>query len=421
MFITLSALTATSTKSSDIQRKDMDFQKKLNESEEQFLWRIGQAKDNGLTDLSWDEIADIVNRQFREDESEYRTAAAYRKPYQQAKRFYESGVFNVGEDDRVAEMQETLHEIRKEKQRLSDERTAINRMARSDGRFEENLEILAKMIRENGRTIFPEIHYDIEQSGNDLFIGLSDLHLGSDTKNNFGCYNSAVAEARLTEYLRRIIEIQKVHKAQDAYVGLMGDMINGEIHITTQLENRENVTEQVQKAAELISAFVYELSKHFRNVYVNSVAGNHSRTGLKDQVLRGNRLDNLIPWYMKAKLEHLSNVYFCDELNHDTTIGCFVIRGHRYLIVHGDYDGFNESGVSKLVMMLGYKPTAIMYGHMHRCSYDDIGGVKIIRSGSFNGVSDDYLVSRRITGKPQQMVCVLNDAGVSSCYPVELN
>lgn len=399
----------------------MDFQKKLNESEEQFLWRIGQAKDNGLTDLSWDEIADIVNRQFREDESEYRTAAAYRKPYQQAKRFYESGVFNVCEDARVTEMQETLHEIRKEKQRLSDERTAINRIARSDGRFEENLEILAKMIRENGRTTFPEIHYAIEQSSNDLFIGLSDLHLGSDTKNNFGCYNSAVAEARLTEYLRRIIEIQKVHKAQDAYVGLMGDMINGEIHVTTQLENRENVTEQVQKAAELISAFVYELSKHFRNVYVNSVAGNHSRTGLKDQVLRGNRLDNLIPWYMKAKLEHLSNVHFCDELNHDTTIGCFGIRGHRYLIVHGDYDGFNESGVSKLVMMLGYKPTAIMYGHMHRCSYDDISGVKIIRSGSFNGVSDDYLVSRRITGKPQQMVCVLNDTGVSSCYPVELN
>lgn len=399
----------------------MDFQKKLNESEEQFLWRIGQAKDNGLTDLSWDEIADIVNRQFREDESEYRTAAAYRKPYQQAKRFYESGVFNVGEDTRVAEMQETLHEMRKERYRLSDERTAINRIARSDGRFEGNLEILAKMIRENGRTTLPEVRYDIEPSNNDLFIALSDLHLGFDTKNNFGCYNSAVAEARLTEYLSRIIEIQRVHKAQDAYVGLMGDMINGEIHFTTQLENRENVTEQVQKAAELISAFVYELSKHFRNVYVNSVAGNHSRTGLKDQVLRGNRLDNLIPWYMKAKLGHLSNVRFCDELNHDTTIGCFVIRGHRYLIVHGDYDGFNESGVSKLVMMLGYKPTAIMYGHMHRCSYDDIGGVKIIRSGSFNGVSEDYLVSRRITGKPQQMVCVLNDTGVSSCYPVELN
>lgn len=400
----------------------MDFQKKLNESEEQFLWRIGQAKDNGLTDLSWDEIADIVNRQFREDESEYRTAAAYRKPYQQAKRFYESGVFNVGEDVRVAEMQETLHEIRKEKQRLSDERTAINRMARSDGRFEENLEILAKMIRSNGQTTMPEIQFDdITVSDNDLFAMVADLHIGPDTKNNFGCYNAEVAADRLTQYLHRILEIKEINHSENIYVALMGDMINGEIHFTTQLENRENVTEQVQKAAELISAFVYELSKHFRNVYVNSVAGNHSRTGLKDQVLRGNRLDNLIPWYMKAKLEHLSNVYFCDELNHDTTIGCFVIRGHRYLIVHGDYDGFNENGVSKLVMMLGYKPTAIMYGHMHRCSYDDISGVKIIRSGSFNGVSEDYLVSRRITGKPQQMVCVLNDAGVSSCYPVELN
>ena len=69
------------------------FKRLENENEEQFLWRLGQAKDNGLVDFSWEEIADIMNKEFREDVSEYRSEAAYRKPYQQAKRFYESGTF----------------------------------------------------------------------------------------------------------------------------------------------------------------------------------------------------------------------------------------------------------------------------------------------------------------------------------------
>ena len=94
---------------------------------------------------------------------------------------------------------------------------------------------------------------------------------------------------------------------------------------------------------------------------------------------------------------------------------------NQYLLVHGDFDSFSEQGVSKLVMMIGYKPTAILYGHLHRCSLDDVGGVKIVRSGSFCGTSDDFTVSKRITGSPQQMVCVVNKNGIDACYPVSLS
>ena len=66
---------------------NVGLEKQSNENEEQFIWRLGQAKDSGLLGLSWNEIADIINKQFREDESEYRSEAAYRKSYQQAKRF----------------------------------------------------------------------------------------------------------------------------------------------------------------------------------------------------------------------------------------------------------------------------------------------------------------------------------------------
>lgn len=392
-----------------------------NENEEQFLWRLGQAKDSGVLDLDWNEIANIMNREFRSDESEYKTKDAYRKPYQQAKKFYEANVFaKYKEDFYIKELRGVKQEIQKEKRKVADERLALNKILRENARVEEDLSKLEFLIKENGQTVLPVIQNDIYESDNDLFISLSDFHLGLKTNNFFGAYDSDIAAIRLAEYLDKILKIRDLHSSQNAYVALLGDMLNGEIHFTTQLENRENITEQIQKSAELISAFVYELSKYFKNVYVNGVAGNHSRTSYKDQVLRGNRLDNLIPWYMKAKLSHLNNVIFIDDKNYDATIGRCEIRGNEYLIVHGDFDSYSEKGVSKLVMMLGFKPKAIFYGHLHRCSYDDIAGVKIIRSGSFSGTSDDYTISKRLSGDPQQMVCVINAKGIEACYPVIL-
>lgn len=399
----------------------MDFKRLPNENEEQFIWRIGSAKDSGLIDADWNKIADIINTEFRDDDSEFRNESAYRKPFQQAKRFYEAGVFRQYQNDSyIDEIRSERQELIKEKQRVFDERTALKKKLRECARTEEDLSKLAMLIHENGRTTLPKVHNDIHPSDNDLFISLSDFHLGMKANSLFGSYDSDIAATRLSEYLGKIIEIAKLHHSENAYVGLLGDLLNGEIHFTTQLESRENLTEQIQKSAEFISAFVYELSKHFKNVYVNGVAGNHSRTSFKDQVLRGNRLDNLIPWYMKAKLAHLDNVEFIDHFNYDSTIGTCRIRGNEFLMVHGDFDSFSESGVSKLVMMLGFKPSGIFYGHMHHCSYDDIAGVKIVRSGSFAGTADDYTVSKRINGKPQQMVCVIDNAGIKACYPIDL-
>lgn len=398
-----------------------DTTRKETENEFQYLWRLGQAKDSGLLDFDWNGIADLMNKYFGDPDKPY-SEAAWRKPYQQAKKFMEAGVFNkLSEDEYFKELRIQKQELEKQKVKTRDERVALNKTLRETARIEEDLSKLELLIKGNGSTTLPPINNSIESSDNDLFICLSDFHLGMNTDTYFGKYNSDIAAERLSQYLSQILEIQKLHKSENAHVGILGDILNGEIHFTVQLENRENITEQIQKSAELISTFIYELSKHFNTVYVNGVAGNHSRTSFKDQVLRGNRLDNLIPWYMKAKLDHLHNIVFVDDTNYDSTIATCIIRENEYLMVHGDWDSYSESGVSKLVMMLNFKPKGIFYGHLHRCSYDDIANVKIIRSGSFSGTTDDYTISKRITGKPCQMVCVIDNNGIKCCYPVSLD
>lgn len=375
-------------------------------------------KANHTIDIDWQEIIDKYGLNIHYDTLRKATQTIFGGAF--VSEYYKSKNEKTNGDSYLDEIRAEKHEIRKEKQRLFDERTALNKTLRENARIEEDLSKLENLIKTNGVTSLPKVNNNNTSSGNDLFIALSDFHLGIKTDNYFGAYDSDIAAERLSQYLNRILSIKELHNSENAYVLLLGDLLNGEIHFTTQLENRENITEQVQKTAELISAFVYELSKHFRHVYVNGVAGNHSRTSFKDQVLRGNRLDNLIPWYMKAKLAHLDNISFIDGNNYDSTIGKCTVRGKEYLLVHGDFDSFSEQGVSKLVMMLDFKPSAIFYGHMHRCSYDDIAGVKIVRSGSFSGTSDDYTISKRLSGKPSQMVCVVDNNGINACYPISL-
>ena len=395
------------------------------ENEEQFIVRLGQAKDSGQLDMSWDEIADVINKEFRTDESEYRTAAAYRKPYQYIRNFINAGAVKQYESvgDYSAELRLQKQEIQKEKQKLWDERTALRKMLREDARGEVNLCKLEELIKENGKTTLPPITVGQNYNENDnvLFICLSDVHMGLTFSNQFGEYNSEIAEQRMSQYLQEVLKLKELYKSDTAYILLLGDLVSGGIHLTTQLENRENVIEQVQKVSELVSAFSYELSKHFNRVYLNSVGGNHSRIGLKDQVLRGERLDDLVMWYMKAKLDHIANIVFDDDTNYDPTIASCFVNGQEYLGLHGDFDSFSESGVSKLVLMTKTIPAGCFFGHLHHNSYDSIAGIKIVRSGSFCGCGDDYTTSKRIAGNPEQVVCVIDEKGIKAFCPIELD
>lgn len=395
----------------------MNFQAELDKiglTEEQYQNCLDDISDklNGFQDLEWDEIKDKYNLPWNKDVLRKSSGTLF-------------GGFAVYEwmrkhrpvdNDEIALR---LNEIKREKQKLSDERAAINRMNRQIARAEENYSIFERALQEHGRVNYPKVN-TVHNSGSDkdIVICISDMHLGLDTDNWFGKYNAEVAEERLGKYLSEVIEIGK--DCKNAYVMLLGDEINGKIHSTVQLENRENAIQQVQKASEMITAFVYNLSLVFENVTVASVAGNHSRIGWKDDVLRDERLDDIIPWYLKASLSHITNVNIVDN-EIDATIGSVDIRGNRYHLVHGDMDTYSEAGVSRLVMMLGYKPTAIFYGHLHHCSYDDISGVKIIRSGTFANTNDDYTISKRISGNPSQMVCIVDDNGIKACYPVDLS
>lgn len=381
------------------------------------MWRLDNLIRDGRY-ANWKEIVDDVNFElYGDDEEKHKGESAYRKPVKNVRDFLEAGVFDSAETKRL---NKKLQELEQKKVQLRDERTAFNKQISITARINQKLEYMEQEFLKIGRQQFPKNYALSYPSDNDILAICSDLHVGQSFNNKFGCYNTDIAHERLGEYAEEIIKIGSLHSSENCYVSLQGDLISGSIHKAVAITNRENVIDQIKIATELIASFVYELSGHFKNIYVSSVVGNHSRIDRKEDAIHDERLDDLISWVLKFILKDSENIHILEDNKLDSGMSILTIRGKEYISVHGDYDSFSKSGASNLVTFLGYVPYAIILGHMHTCGLDDANGIKLIRSGSLAGSGDQYTIEKRLSGKPSQMVCVCSPDGIRACYPVEL-
>lgn len=317
------------------------------------------------------------------------------------------------------ELDNQLAELRIERQKLSDYRTSINKAVRERARQEELKEIIRDSILASD---LPELVYEpfiATPSNNDLLITLNDIHYGANVDNAWCTYNPEVCEAMLGNYLDQIFEIQKTHGSENCTVVCGGDCISGNIHYSIAVSNRENVIRQVMGVSELIARFLAELSDHFGKVNFVSVAGNHSRLNPnKEETLDSERLDDLIAWYLGARLQNYDNIVIDYAGRIDPTMAVFKIRDKLYCCVHGDYDG-SENKVHALQDMAGGTLHAVISGHLHHNAMDKVQGIKTVMAGSFLGM-DDYCVRKRIISEPEQSICVCTADGIKCVYPVKL-
>lgn len=310
-------------------------------------------------------------------------------------------------------------ELQKERYRFFDQRNALNKLIRERSRQEELNDILTDAVMSGN---LPELQYEyteVAPSDNDLLVSLNDIHYGACHSNYYGRYDSDICREMMRGYLDSIIHIAETHRSENCIVWQNGDAISGSIHRSIQVTNKENVIEQITGVSELISEFLAELSKHFKTVRFVSVAGNHSRIEAnKDNALLAERLDDLIEWYLTARLQNFENIQIGPDEKVDPTMYLIDVRGKTYAGVHGDYDN-SESKVQALQTMARRPIYAVLSGHKHHNKIDTAQGIKTVMAGSFLGM-DDFCIQKRIYGKPEQMVCVCDENGIRCYYDVAL-
>lgn len=396
----------------------MDLKKQENENDEQFIWRICQYKDSGILDVGWDEVADILNKELGLEDSPL-TEATFRKPYQQAKRFYDAGVFNAdAEDTYLSELRFQKQELEKEKVKVRDERNELRRMLREEARKESYVDLIKRTISES---VIEPLDYQpnnvTADGNNDLIVTLFDVHAGINVDNYFNTFNDGVLCERMYKYLDKIIEIQNRHQSENVCV-IMSELLSGYIHPTIRIENNQNLIEQFVSVCEYISEFLAELSKHFITVNVFMAPGNHSRLmPNKDQSLRNENMDLLALPYLRAKLQNIDNVLIHDN-DVDCMIAMFRVRNQTIFAVHGDKTSMNNVA-DKLTAFIGFRPNLIYMGHMHTNAMTTFHDTKCIQAGSLMGGGDEYCLDHMLKNKPEQIVSVITDDGLECNYDVK--
>ena len=404
----------------------MDLQKKPGESSLAFHRRLvyGKLVDKTLADLDYTELAEALYGQPYSPDVARRMIYGSKKTLDALTQDEENGIQGEG---LLAELEQKKIELQKERQKFYDQRAAFNQLIRARSRQEELNEILADSVRSGN---LPLLRYEpsgVPASDNDLLVSLNDIHYGASVDNYWSTYNTEICRKMMCRYLDRIIAIGALHRSENCIVWANGDEISGNIHHSIAVSNQENVIEQIKGVSELISEFLAELSRHFRQVVFVSVAGNHSRLDPnKDRALMQERLDDLVEWYVKARLQNFENVIVgtpdmtmtdtTKSAKIDSTMYLIDIRGKTYCGVHGDFDG-GAGKVQDLQTMAGKPLYAILSGHLHHGRIDEVQGVKTVMAGSFLGM-DDYCVQKRIYGHPEQMVCVCDEDGIRCSYQI---
>jgi hypothetical protein len=388
-----------------------DFRLFENETPNQAIYRICKHKDEIGT---WEDVGNVLNDMLGENLS----SSAYRKKFQ-----YFEQIMKDNEDlffenkNYLDDLKEVKREIQKEKIKLSDERTELKRLYREQARRESFLDVVKRAMSEDVEPLVEPNHIGgFNYSDNDLIVSLTDIHTGIEIDNAFNKFNENILRKRFNTYLQKILEVRERHNSQNCYV-IIGEVVSGIIHNNLRIENNLDLMQSFKLVATLISDFLTELSKYFNDVHVYINEGNHSRISPnKEDNIQGENVDVLVPFYLKARLQLIDNI-FIHENEVMEEIAMFKVRGNIVMSAHGDNDKVSNV-VQKFTMLFDVKPDLVYLGHRHTNAMETVYDTKVIQSGCLSG-TDNYALSKRLRNKAEQTISVITEDGLECLYDVK--
>lgn len=406
----------------------IDLHRLENENEEQFIFRLGQAKDSGNLDMSWDEIANIINKEFRSDESEYRSEAAYRKPYQQAKRYFEANVFKTfsDKDTYFKELQIQKDAVYKEKRKLYDQRREYNKLLTSDARAEhlnEELVKAANRLNEEQPLIFnekwfkPNIHKE-------AIMFWSDWHYGMTTDNIWNKYNTQICKNRVKAFVEMSKEFIRLNNIDILDIVMLGDAAHGSIHTGCRIQSEEDTCDQLMHVSEIMAEAINDLSNVVNHIAVYSCYGNHMRTIQdKKESIHSDNMEKIIPWWIEQRLQNNSKIEIkYSEYKEFTKLN---VLGKNICCVHGDLEkDFKQIGVTINTLFSRKFGETIDYtvsGDKHHLEEFEKFDIESILIRSLCG-ADEHSNNGRLYSRPGQTLMIFNDVyGREATYNIPLD
>lgn len=307
-------------------------------------------------------------------------------------------------------------EIQKQKMILSDKKTEINRYLRKWARAENLLNEIKQACQEVAGTIPLKRLPPKEPLNKEGILLLSDWHVGQYSSNSWNTFNEVELRRRVSYVTERALHYARLNMVDKLHCFVLGDLINGLIHITTRINNQDQVIHQVILAAELLTQMFNEISKEIPVVAYFS-RGNHDRVSPnKKESIDSESFFDLIPWYLKSRFNPQDTSVVLKDNEIDPEIIRAEILGHVCLGVHGHKDK-PQQAAKQLSTFIKEIPEFIFMGHYHSGLEMDDNGTEIIVNSSLCG-TDDFAVSLRRNSKAGQKLLILTPEGRECTYNI---
>lgn len=380
---------------------------KPNESFDEYRFRIYKAKNCGLIDLTWQEVTDLFANTFgvRRCDRTWRNENSKNKVYDS----HEDQKVQNNDEELNNGLNELILEFKKERVKLSDERTQNNAYIRRLAREDTIIEI-AKITAENmsSKKVLDVYEYpsDLDTREMEAIIQLSDWHYGIEIDNFLNTFSPAICIERIKQFLGECISFLTRNPVRKIHVVNLGDLISGRIHNTIRLESRYDVVTQALHVAEIVAEFLSELSRIAPIEYYDCL-DNHSRIEPnKKDSLDLESLARIIPWHLKFRFKDNDNINikyndFGEDIIAFNVMDKWTIGG-----VHGHKDKPTKV-IDNLTMLTKVKFDMILTAHLHHFNADEKNETLQVSNGSLMG-TDQYAFDLRLSSKPSQNIILAN-------------
>jgi predicted phosphodiesterase len=373
------------------------------ESFKAYLVRLWANKDEYGIDKY--KIADLLNIDYGSNFDE----SKWRKDYYQYLNWRDFYISENLEEGIVKKYEELRIESEKEKIRKQDQKREYQKLIREQARIDHVREELIKEVKQLNKTKpmkwYERATYPNDENRESLLL-LSDIHYGLFAQNYWNSFDNEEFKRRMKKLISKTITYSKENKVKTLHLFLLGDLINGLIHTITRINNTEDAVTQTIHISEILSEVITTLTNEFEAVKLYSVRGNHDRVtpNKKDEIAKES-FNDLIPWYLKARLSHVQNLEFVKNEVDDEII-ITNIADQTIFGIHGHKDKVSNV-VQNLTLMTKVFPNYVAMGHTHHHEENEEHGVEVIVNSSFSGV-DEYAKDIRKTSKPAQKLIIFD-------------
>lgn len=403
-----------------------DILKRLDgETENQTLWRLGQAKAAGvLGDITWVEVAEFMNKTYREDETQYYDSSAYRKRYKNFSDAYEELFCKENfKDEQIIDIEEKKKELFKAKRQFEDQRRECRKLWTEEARFDNLTEKLIDSVNRLCEEHPLEFNdYAIKHDEDEAVLVWADWHYGMVTDNIWNQYNTDICKERVTHLVEKTIQYLQRHKIKTLHIMMLGDAAHGGIHTSCRVASEEDACDQLMHVSEIMACAINELSQYVSEVNVYATYGNHLRTVQnKNDSIHSDNMEKIIAWWLEQRLQNNSRVNIIKSDYYEFIY--LNVCGYNIVGAHGDLEKFKQFGLTVNTLFTKKYGKTIDYtvsADKHHIEEFETIGVESVLVRSLCG-TDEYANNNRLYAAPGQTLMIFSpEEGRECTYNIKL-